>query len=167
MECSTASTAPRPSVRTRSPPAPVQGFAGDNSQPPSAGTYTAQPSVNGTPLLDPSRKPVVGSWAITKRCDGTACTYEITRSLPGEGDLHGQLTQAVDGWHVIFPTHGFRAKCPITQKVTTVRQRESLVIHFETGGRSAVAHQSNAFQANDCLASFSLRVDWTAALPAF
>lgn len=148
-------------------PAQVYGFAGDNSQAPSVGTYVAQPSVNGTPLLDSSRKPIAGSWAITRHCDGPACAYEMTRKIPGEGDLHGQLTQAADGWHIVFPTRAFRAKCPITQKVTTVRQRESLVIHFDPGGRTAAAHQSNAVQANNCLAEFALHLDWTATLPTF
>lgn len=148
-------------------PAPVAGFPGDNSAPPAAGTYTARAFFNGVPIVDATRTPIVGSWAIAKRCNGAVCTYDITRRIPGEKDLHGDLTPAVDGWHVVFPTRAFRAKCPVTQKITTVRQREAIVIHFDPGGRSAVAHQSNAFRADGCLGAIAREVDWTATLPSF
>lgn len=148
-------------------PAPVAGFPGDNTQPPGVGTYTARAFFNGVPVVDATRTPIVGSWEITKHCNGAACTYGIVRRLPGEKDLHGDLVPAVDGWHVVFATHAFRAKCPVTQKITTVRQRESIVIHFDPGGRSAVAHQSNAFRADGCLGDIAREVDWTATLPTF
>jgi uncharacterized RDD family membrane protein YckC len=147
-------------------PAPVPGFTGDNSQPPAVGTYTAEANLNGTPLLDASRKPLAGTWSITKHCDAGVCTYEMTRKFLDETDEHGQLTPAADGWHVVFPTSGFRAKCPGSDKVITVRRRASFVIHFDAGGRTAEAHETNAFRADDC-GAFARRIDWNASLPSF
>jgi uncharacterized RDD family membrane protein YckC len=145
---------------------PAPGFVGDNTQPPAVGTYTAQASVNGTPLLDASQKPLASTWSITKHCDSGTCTYEMTRKFLDETDVQGHLIAAADGWHVTFPTRGFRAKCPGSDTVITVRQRASFVIHFDAGGRSAEAHETNAFQADSC-GGFARRIDWNASLPTF
>jgi uncharacterized RDD family membrane protein YckC len=148
-------------------PAPVPGFTGDNSQPPGEGTYTAQAELNGHPLIDlATRKPMVGTWSISKHCEsGGNCRYEIARDVPGEGSERGDLIPAVDGWHVVFPTHGLRATCPGSSTVVTVRRRASFVIHFQPGGRTAEAHESSAFQA--ACGGFARRIDWTASLPTF
>jgi hypothetical protein len=90
----------------------------------------------------------------------------MTRNVPGEGDESGTLVAAADGWHVTVPTKGFRARCPGSSQVTTVRRRAALVMHFEAGGRSIQVHESNAFQSNDC-GGFTRRLDWTATLPTF
>jgi uncharacterized RDD family membrane protein YckC len=145
---------------------PAPGFTGDNTQPPGVGTYTAQASLNGTPLLDASRKPLVGSWTIEKSCKAGACGYEMARTFLDEKDVHGQLAPAADGWHVVFPTRAFRAKCPVSGNVITVKRRAEFVIHFDPGGRSAQAHETDAFQADDC-AAFARRIDWNASLPTF
>jgi uncharacterized RDD family membrane protein YckC len=147
-------------------PAPVPGFPGDNSRPPGIGTYSAQASVNGTPLVDAARKPLTSSWTIVKNCSAATCGYEMTRKFLDETDEHGQLSPAADGWHVIFPTRGFRAKCPTTGNVITVKRRASFVIHFDPDGRSAQAHETNAFQAGAC-GAFARRIDWNASLPTF
>jgi uncharacterized RDD family membrane protein YckC len=148
-------------------PVPVPGFAGDNTQPPAVGTYTAQANINGTPLVEgPGRQPMMRSWSITKHCNGAACVYSIKRTVAGEGDEAGQLTPAADGWHVVFPTRGFRARCPGSSAVTTVRRRAAFVIHFEPGGRTAEAHETNAFAADKC-GGFATRTDWRATLPSF
>jgi uncharacterized RDD family membrane protein YckC len=148
-------------------PAPVPGFAGDNSQPPGEGTYTAEAQLNGQQLLDPgTHKPMVRSWSISKSCaSGGGCTYEIVRDVPGEGIERGQLTPAADGWHVVFPTRAFRATCPGSSSVVTVRRRAAFVMHFDPGGRTAQAHETNAFQA--VCGAFARRMDWTASLPTF
>jgi uncharacterized RDD family membrane protein YckC len=147
------------------PPA-VAGFQGDNSQPPAVGTYTAQASVNGVQLFDAAHKPVVSSWTIAKSCKAGACGYEMARDFLGERDDHGQMTPAADGWHVVFATRGFRARCPGSASVITVRRRAAFVIHFDPGGRSAQAHEANAFQAENC-AAFTRSIDWNASLPTF
>jgi uncharacterized RDD family membrane protein YckC len=148
-------------------PSPVPGFAGDNSQPPGEGTYTAEAQLNGQQLLDPAtHKPMVRSWSISKTCtSGRACTYEIVRDVPGEGSERGQLTPAADGWHVVFPTQAFRATCPGSSTVVTVRRRAAFVVHFDPGGRTAQAHETSAFQA--VCGAFARRTDWTASLPTF
>jgi uncharacterized RDD family membrane protein YckC len=148
-------------------PPPVPGFVGDNSQPPAVGTYSAQANINGTPLLEgQDRKPMVRSWSITKQCSGAACTYSLRRNVAGEGDESGQLVPAPDGWHIVFPTRGFRASCPGSSGLTTVRRRAAFVVHFDPGGRTAVAHETNFFQADKC-GSFARRIDWNASLPNF
>jgi uncharacterized RDD family membrane protein YckC len=147
-------------------PVAVPGFAGDNSQSPGLGTYAANPNVGGTPLLDSAHKPLVSSWTITKHCDGAACTYEMTRKFLDETDNHGQLAPAADGWHVVFPTRAFRARCPGSDNVVTVKRRASFVIHFDAGGRTAEAHEANAFQTDSC-GAFARRVDWNASLTSF
>jgi uncharacterized RDD family membrane protein YckC len=148
-------------------PAPVAGFAGDNSQPPAEGTYNAQASVGGQPVVElPTNKPLVRSWQITKRCTGAACSYEITRTVDGASDESGTLVPAPDGWHVTFPTKGFKATCPGSSHLTTVRRRAAFVMHFDAGGRTAEAHESNAFQSNDC-GAFARHMDWNATLPTF
>jgi uncharacterized RDD family membrane protein YckC len=147
--------------------APVPGFTGDNSQPPIEGTFSAQAMLNGQPLVDlATRKPVLRQWRIAKHCDGSTCAYEVTRDVPGEGAESGTLVAAADGWHVTFPTRGFRATCPGSSQVTTVRRRAAMVMHFEAGGRSIQVHESNAFQSTDC-GGFTRRLDWTATLPSF
>jgi uncharacterized RDD family membrane protein YckC len=147
-------------------PPPVPGFAGDNSQAPGIGVYSAQAYVNGTALVEgQDRKPMVRSWAISKDCGGATCHYRIKRGVPGEGDESGELTLAPDGWHVVFPTRGFRARCPGSSEITTVRRRAAFVIHFEPGGRVAEAHETNAFEAK--CGAFANRIDWNASLPSF
>ena len=145
--------------------APVPGYPGDNSQPPVVGTYAGMAGQAGIPLF--ARRLAPGSWQISRKCHGSVCTYEITLSLRGQHDLHGALTQAADGWHAVFPTHAFRAKCPVTHETTTVRQRDAIVIHFNPGARSAVAHQSTAFAGYGCGGTFARALEWTAALPTF
>jgi uncharacterized RDD family membrane protein YckC len=137
---------------------PAPGFPGDNSQPPGVGTYTAQTNLNGT--------QVVGSWTFVKNCDAGICGYAMAGKLLDETDEHGQLTPATDGWHVVFPTRAFRAKCPLSGRVITVKSRASLVIHFDPGGRTAQAHETNAFQADNC-AAFARSIEWNASLPTF
>ena len=147
-------------------PAPVAGFAGDNGQPPAIGIYTAQASVNGIQLVEGSdRHPMMRTWDVTKKCDGAACSYTLTRNVPGEGDETGQLLPAADGWHVVFPTRAFRATCPGSSSLTTVKRRAAFVVHFDPGGRTAEAHESNAFQAS--CGSFARNLDWNATLPSF
>ncbi|HEX4732824.1 MAG TPA: RDD family protein [Thermoleophilaceae bacterium] len=147
--------------------APVAGFAGDNSQPPAEGTYSARAMIGGRPVVElPANKPLVRSWQIAKRCAGSTCSYEITRTVDGASNETGTLAPAADGWHVTFPTKGFRATCPGSSHVTTVRRRAAFVMHFDAGGRTAEAHESNAFQSDDC-GAFARQMDWNASLPTF
>jgi hypothetical protein len=149
-------------------PVPVPGFAGDNTQAPAVGPFAAQASLNGVPALDPvSRRPMVRSWLIEKTCAAPgSCTYRITRTVPDLGNESGPLVQAADGWHVTFPTHAFRARCPGTSNLTTVMRRASFVLHFEPGGHSAEAHERNLFKSNDC-GGFTTQLDWNASSAGF
>jgi uncharacterized RDD family membrane protein YckC len=149
-------------------PVTIPGYPGDNSQAPAEGTFTAQASLNGAPVSDPaSGKPLLRSWRIDSSCAGAgSCTYEIERAVPDLGTESGQLVQAADGWHVNFPTHSFRAKCPGSSSLMTVMRRASFVIHFEPGGRSGQAHERTLFQSTRC-GSFTTGLDWNASLVGF
>jgi hypothetical protein len=113
-----------------------------------------------------AQKPLAGSWTIVKNCTGGTCTYEMTREFLGETDKHGQLVPAADGWHVVFPTRGFRARCRASGNVITVKSRASFVIHFDAGGRTAQAHEIDAFEGANCTA-FARSIEWNASLPTF
>jgi uncharacterized RDD family membrane protein YckC len=149
-------------------PLVVPGYAGDNSQQPGPGRFAAQATVNGAPVVDlVSHKQMLRSWLIEKHCAaGTSCTYAITRSVPGFGEESGQLQQAADGWHVDFPTHAFRARCPGRSGLVTVMRRASFVVHFEPGGQAAEAHERTLFRSDSC-GAFTTRLDWNASLAGF
>jgi uncharacterized RDD family membrane protein YckC len=149
-------------------PIAVPGYAGDNSQAPAAGQFTAQASLNGAPAIDRvSGKPLLRSWLIDKSCAAPdSCTYKITRTVPEIGRESGQLVQATDGWHVNFPTHAFRATCPGSSGLMTAMRRASFVLHFGPGGRSAEAHERTLFQSARC-GTITTSLDWNASLVGF
>ncbi len=143
-------------------PIPVPGYSGDNSQPPDAGRFTAQAMLNGAPAVDPSGKPVTRDWEIAKSCTAaTTCSYKITRSVPDLGQETGPMVAESDGWHVDFPTHGFRVQCP-GRGVMTVMRRASFVFHFEPGGRAVEAHERTLYKSENC-GAFTTGLDWTAS----
>ena len=149
-------------------PVMVPGFTGDNSQAPSPGRFSAQAIINGSPAVDThTGRPAVRSWDIEKSCaTATSCTYKLTRNVPGLGDESGQLTPMPDGWHVNFPTHAFKIKCPANGSVMTAMRRASFVVHFEPGGEAAEAHEVNHFTSDSC-GEFSVPLDWNASRASF
>ena len=149
-------------------PVPVPGFEGDNSQAPAIGIYDARAILNGAPAFDPvTGKPMTRSWSIDKRCaTPQSCTYEISRTVPDLGKEAGLLVAAADGWHVDFPTHAFKARCPGDGGLTTVMRRASFVLHFDPGGGSAEAHERTLFRSDRC-GEFTSQLDWSAALARF
>ena len=153
-----------PSVSSEALLAPAApGFAGDNSEAPAAGTYTASASLNGQPVMDAAtRQPMVGTWRVGKSCPGAGCRYTMTRTVSGAGDESAELTQAADGWHVAFPTHALKARCP-DGKIVTVLRRAAFVLHVDPGGKSIEAHERNLFSSTRC-GSFTDALDWSASL---
>ena len=153
-----------PSVSSEALLAPAApGFAGDNGQAPAVGTYTASASLNGQPVLDAAtRQPMVGTWRFGKTCVGAGCRYKMTRTVSGAGDESAELTQAPDGWHVAFPTHALKARCP-NGKIVTVLRRAAFVLHIDAGGKSIEAHERNLFSSTRC-GSFTDALDWNASL---
>jgi uncharacterized RDD family membrane protein YckC len=149
-------------------PLAVPGYPGDNSQAPAVGEFAAQASLNGAPAIDAvTRRPLVRSWLIGRSCAAPgSCTYEITRTVNDLGKESGKLLQAIDGWHVNFPTHAFRATCPGRSGLTTVMRRATFVLHFEPGGRNAEAHERTLFQSTSC-GAFTTSLDWNASLVGF
>ena len=141
-----------PSVDANAMIAPiVPGFSGDNSQPPVAGQFTAQAELNGHPAVDlTTGKAVVRSWHITNHCRGTACERWLTRSSPSIGEERGQLIPAADGWHVTFPTHSFKMRCPDNGKIVTVLERGALALQFVASGHQAVAHEVDDMHSLGC-----------------
>jgi hypothetical protein len=146
----------------------VPGYAGDNSQAPAAGEFTAQAILNGAPAIErASGKPALRSWFIEKSCTAPdACAFKITRTVPELGRESGKLVEATDGWHVDFPTHAFRATCPGSSTLTTVMRRATFVLHFAPGGKNAEAHERTLFQSDRC-GAFTTALDWAASLVSF
>ncbi|MEA2496455.1 MAG: hypothetical protein QOJ29_4366 [Thermoleophilaceae bacterium] len=149
-------------------PTPVPGFAGDNSQVPAPGSFTATALLGGAPAIERATgRPMVRSWEIAKTCQGaTSCRYALTRVVPGLGQEHADLVPQQDGWHVDFPTHAFRTTCPGSSGLTTAMRRASFVLHFDTGGQSVQAHERTHYRATKC-GEFTDSLDWSASLAHF
>jgi hypothetical protein len=142
------------------------GFAGDNSQPPAVGSYTARAHVASGAAIDPN-EPIVRTWRIYKVCSVPGpCDYQMEREVPAVGREHGTLVPGADGWRVTFPTEAFRDACPGRSGLITVKERSSFVIHFDNAGRTAQAHEHSLYSLQHC-GAINQSVDWQAELATF
>lgn len=148
----------------RLPPPAVAGFAGDNSQPPLPGAFSAQAIANTPAAVDAyTGRGIVRSWTIEKHCGGAQqCTFALTRSVPGFPDETGTLVSAGDGWHVTFAPLALVCTCH-RGGTAAYMTRASFVLHFDDGGRSVVAHELNRYRSETC-GGYDKRLDWRAVL---
>jgi uncharacterized RDD family membrane protein YckC len=149
-------------------PTTVPGFAGDNSQGPVEGTFTATALLHGQPVIESGGKPMTRTWRFSKACSSaSACTWTIVRQVPAIGEEKGELHPAADGWHVNFPTHAFKTRCHEGDSdLANALRRATFVIHFEPGGRALEANERTLWHSKTC-GEFIDGFEWRASVATF
>lgn len=126
------------------------GFAGDNSQAPSPGTWAAEGTVTSPGYAgDGVGQQMFRWWRISRACHGTSCTISLTRQVAGEPLLTARLIPESDGWHATFPDRIYLCNGPGGHTGTWLLH-STWVLHFSDHGTSADAHERNFYFSPAC-----------------
>jgi uncharacterized RDD family membrane protein YckC len=139
------------------------GFAGDNSQAPSSGTWEAMGTVTSA-QGDAGNLPgqeMPRLWEIVRTCGAGSCASSLTRQVAGEPPLTAVLKHEGDGWHATFPNRIYTCTQGDGQTIRGVLE-STWVLQFTAGGTVAAAHETNLYTPGCGWGTDT--VNWTAKL---